>query len=194
MCKYKYYHNDKYITYTDTNRNMCANTNRRKAVGTICFSVVSDMSFCYTTIQPCIYPAIHNNMSLCYTHRPTIPASFALLPLSARYIYIRFLWGMFSFWNFIGIHFLRQFHKIIFTLPLLSLSVCVAGRQFVCQASFPPRDTQKATSEPQISILPSENIPPNGNTNFAIFPSEIILANGKTNFACLTVKRVTAAR
>ena len=119
-------------TYTDTNRNMCANTNRRKAVGTICFSVVSDMSFCYTTIQPCIYPAIHNNMSLCYTHRPTIPASFALLPLSARYIYIyiyiRFLWGMFSFWNFIGIHFLRQFHTIIFTLSLLSLSVCVAGR------------------------------------------------------------------
>ena len=48
--------------------------------------------------------------------------------LLAIYIYIRFLWGMFSFWNFIGIHFLRQFHKIIFTLPLLSLSVCVAGR------------------------------------------------------------------
>ena len=185
-------------TYTDTNRNMCANTNRRKAVGTICFSVVSDMSFCYTTIQPCIYPAIHNNMSLCYTHRPTIPASFALLPLSARYIYIyiyiRFLWGMFSFWNFIGIHFLRQFHTIIsFTSTSQSISVCCW--EIVCvSGQLPPRDTQKATSEPQISILPSENIPPNGNTNFAIFQSEIILANGKTNFACLTVKRVTAAR
>ena len=133
MCKYKYYHNDKYITYTDTNRNMCANTNRRKAVGTICFSVVSDMSFCYTTIQPCIYPAIHNNMSLCYTHRPTIPASFALLPLSARYIYIygfyggclafgisleSIFWGSFTKSS-------SPFHFSVYQCVLLGDSLCV---------------------------------------------------------------------
>ena len=132
MCKYKYYHNDKYITYTDTNRNMCANTNRRKAVGTICFSVVSDMSFCYTTIQP-IYPAIHNNMSLCYTHRPTIPASFALLPLSARYIYIygfyggclafgisleSIFWGSFTQSS-------SPFHFSVYQCVLLGDSLCV---------------------------------------------------------------------
>ena len=79
--------------------------------------------------------------------------------------------------------------------PSTSQSISVCCWEIVCvSGQLPPRDTQKATSEPQISILPSENIPPNGNTNFAIFPSEIILANGKTNFACLTVKRVTAAR
>ena len=59
------------------------------------------------------------------------------------YIYIRFLWGMFSFWNFIGIHFLRQFHTIIsFTSTSQSISVCCW--EIVCvSGQLPPQGHTK---------------------------------------------------